>query len=289
MAQATYAKLMSEGTPFIELRIYLSEPPDLLDLIGAFAAVGHQFEQYVARQYPKLQGEARLFVKEIRQGSIILDLIPHIPGLIATMDAVLIVDNFVTRYRGLLAAFIGGESPTSLSKSDTKDFLDTVRLVAKDKKGSAIISSAVFKQEGAEKHIEFQFSTQEAQQAQELLERKMIEHDRPIYETFQNVLMTFWQSNVADPPAGKKTTEKAVIEALHPKPLAITYETDEVRERIKYETREDERNLYQKGFFVDCHVERLRGRPVAYRITAVRDVIDLPGDEDDKDSSPRLV
>jgi hypothetical protein len=250
-----------------------------MDLVGAFAAVGHQFESYAAREYPKMQGQARLLVKEIRKGSIVLDLIPYIPALIATMDAVLVVDNFVTRYRMLLDAFLGGHPPPTVSKTDAKDYLNTVRLVARDKNGSATISSAVFKQDTTETHIEFHFTTAQAKGAQELLEQRVIENEKPIFEHLENVLMVFWQSNLKDAEVGSKSTgEKVIIEAAHPKPLALVYATDLARERIKHETEQGEGNLYHLGFYVDCYVERFQGKPVAYRVSNVRNIIPLPDD-----------
>jgi hypothetical protein len=280
MAPTTYADIMTDDVPYIELRIDLAEPPELFDLIGALAADGRQFDEYIARLHPGLAGEARLFVREIRKGSTILDLVPHIPALIATMDAVLIVDNFVTRYRGLLQAFVRGDTPKDIAKNDVKDFLDTVKLIAKDHKGKATITSAVFREEGSERRVELQFTTGEAQQARQLLERKTIEMESPIFETKENVLMAFWQSNLKDPKTGKPTGEKAIIEAVSSKPLAVIYETDSARQQIKRETEQGDRNLYKIGFYVDCYVERLRGKPVAYRVTAVRNIIDLPDDED---------
>jgi hypothetical protein len=273
-----YSDLMSEGTPFIELRINLSDPPDLMDFIGALAAVGNQFESYVAREHPRMQGSARLFVKEIRQGSYVVDLIPHIPALIAIMDAVLIVDNFVTRYRMLLDAFFQGTPSPALPKSDAKDYLNAVKLIAKDKKGSASIRSTVFKQSGSETHIAFEFNTEQAQKAQEILERRMIEHEKPVFELIENVLMVFWQSNLKDPETGKRTGEMVTIEAASPKALALVYGTDLARERIKFETEQGDRNIYRLGFYVDVYVERFQGKPVAYRVTNVREIIPLPDD-----------
>lgn len=285
--ETAYADLMVAGTPFIELRICLEKPPELFQLINAFVSVGNQFDEYIRSAHPALEGHARLFVKEIRQGSTIVELIPVLAPLIANMDAVLIVDNFVTRYGGMLKSFIGGTPAPAIPKSDVKDFLGAVEVVANDSNGRSIISSATYHETKTTKRIEIEFTTPEAKQAQSLLERMTIDIDTPVYEEKENVLMVFWQSNVADPAAGKKTGERVVIEVIHRKPLAIKYETDEVRQRIKYETREDEGNIFKKGFFVDCKVERLRGRPVAYRITAVHDVIDLP--EDEEGSGERLV
>ena len=42
---------------------------------------------------------------------------------------------------------------------------------------------------------------------------------------------------------------------------------------------EGERNIYKLGFFVDVNVVTKAGQPVAYRIKAVHDVIEIP-DED---------
>jgi hypothetical protein len=92
--------------------------------------------------------------------------------------------------------------------------------------------------------------------------------------------MVFVQTTVKPSEVGRKTKLQAVIEAISPKPLGITFETDLARERIESEIREDEKNVYKKGFFVDCYTERLSGKPVAYRITAVRDIIPLPDDDE---------
>jgi hypothetical protein len=280
MPQATYADLMVNGAPFIELRICLEKPPELLDLVAAFAAVGHQFDEFIATEHRHLRGFARLFVKEIRQGSTIVELVPQIAPLLATMDAVLIVDNFVTRYRALLSTFIGGTPPAQVSNTVVKSYLSVVRLLAKDPKGQLTITSAVYKEQGSDRHIEFHFNTKDAKAAVGLLEAKVIENQSSVFEPFENVLMVPWQSNRKQPKTGKATGEKAIIESVSKRPLAIKYESDLARERIKYETTEDETNVFKKGFFVDGMVERFKGKPVALRIINVRDVIPLPDDTD---------
>ena len=56
----------------------------------------------------------------------------------------------------------------------------------------------------------------------------------------------------------------------------MVYASDLARERIKSEMLSGDRNIYKLGFFVDVNVATKGGQPVAYRITSVRDVIDLP-------------
>lgn len=270
---------MTEGRPFIELQIGLSNPPELSDLLGALAAFGRLFDEYLAKEHPALAGETRLLVKEIRQGSTVLELLPDIPALLATMDSVLIVDNFVTRYRTVLTDFMSGRSPPNVPANEIKDYLNTVKLLARDKKGSAKISSAVYKKSGTKHHIEFQFDTGGAQRATDLLERRTIELDTPIHEVKENVFMVFWQSNLDEKQPGRRTGQKAIIEAITPKPLAIRYATELVKQRFTYWIGKGDKNIYKLGFYIDCYVERLRGKPVAYNIYNLADVIDLPDDE----------
>ncbi len=270
---------MTEGTPFIEMRLHLEQRPKLVELIGAFAALSNQFDDYIRRTRPNLSGAAQLYVKEIRQGSTIVELVPVLAPLIANMDTVLIVDEFVERYGGMLKAFARGERQPDATRSQLKDFADAVTVIAHETNGKAVISSAIYHETKTTKHVEIQFDTGEARQAQDLIERQRREIDLPAYHTVENVLMVFWQSNLKEPQPGQRTGEKAVIEDVYPKPLAVVYETDLARERIKHEIGEGERNLYKRGFFVDCYVQRLNGKPVAYRISNVREVIDLPGDD----------
>jgi hypothetical protein len=277
---------MNEETPFIELRICLDQPPTLVDLVSAFVAIGNQFDHYIRREHPNLEGAAQLFVKEIRKGSTIVELIPQLAPLIANMDAALIIDNFVRRYGGAIQSFIAGHKLPDASRSDIKDMLGAVTAIANDTDGRAIISSAVYHETKTTKRVEIQFDTAQAREAKAVIERQKADLELKAFEPFENVLMVFWQSNLKDPSTGKRTGERAIIETVWPKPLAVVYETDLAADRIKHETEQGDRNLYKLGFYVDCYVERLRGKPVAYRVTEVRDIIELP---DDDDSSPPIA
>jgi hypothetical protein len=205
---------MSDHPPSIELRISLIELPELLDLTSAFAAIGHSFDRFIALYHPALRGETRLLVKEIRKGSTIIELIPNLPPLLASMDAVLIVDDFMSRFGGLLRTLTEGNVPSNLPNADAKDFLNTVRLIAKDAKGSATLSSAKYHDGSVNKSIEFEFTTPQAQVARQVLEQKIIESDQPVLEKFENKLLVFWQSNRRlEDQAAKKRRLKQFIQS----------------------------------------------------------------------------
>ena len=91
--------------------------------------------------------------------------------------------------------------------------------------------------------------------------------------------MSFTRSDVGEAKVGKSTGERVMIEELHKKPLALTYASELAEERIKHEIREADDNVFKKGFMVDVNVKTVKGKPAAYAVVEVHDVIDLPDDD----------
>lgn len=58
--------------------------------------------------------------------------------------------------------------------------------------------------------------------------------------------------------------------------MPLVYGSELAEERIKHEIREADENVYKKGFIVDVNVKSTGGRPVAYAITNIHQIIDLP-------------
>jgi hypothetical protein len=128
--------MMQDGTPYVELRIDLREPAELVDLVAAFAAIANQFERYIQTEHRNLRGAAKLHVKDIRQGSIIVELLPLLQPLVVNMDTALIVDGFVRRFGGLLTSYTSGKRVEAATKSDIRDIIDAVAVIANDRDGS---------------------------------------------------------------------------------------------------------------------------------------------------------
>src|SRR3546814_4354002 len=91
----------------------LSDPVEIGDFAALFSGMGAQFERYLAEQHPDLKGQAHMFVKEVRKGSIIADLIPSIPDLIGYMDNVLIVGGFGALFSARVRKLISGQDRKS--------------------------------------------------------------------------------------------------------------------------------------------------------------------------------
>jgi hypothetical protein len=168
------------------------------------------------------------------------------------------------------------EKVADASRSDLKDFMDTVLAIASDPKGKATIEAAVFEDGKKKVRAALQFDTKQAVRAVQHIQEHQAELERVEHADYQRVLMVFKQANVKDAPVGRKSGERVTIEAVSDRDLPLVYASDLAEQRIKHEIREADDNLFKKGFVVDVNVQTVAGRPVAYRVTNLHQVIDLP-------------
>lgn len=231
-----------------------------------------------------------MFVSHVRSGSIIAELIPqHFlaigGGLIAAagvavagMHYSMVVEDFVKRWAGRIGPYLrsGGRDPEA-SKSDLNDFHGTLAAIANDPNGSAKLEAAYYEDGTRQIRAAFHFTSQEARRGQEQIENHKRELDKSDDADYKRVLMTFVRSDIRESETGKRSGELVKIEKISQKPLPLVYASGLAEERIKYEIRDSE-SVYKKGFDVDVNVETRNGKPIAYRVTNLHRVIDLPDD-----------
>lgn len=268
-----------DDAPHLILKIETKAPVELGDFVAAFVGLGSQFENFFHEEHPAERGDAKFYVKEVRAGSIIAELVPYILPAVPILAAGLAgikhandLHKFVETYGAKLSSYFkkGGRVPDA-SKGDISDYLKTVAAVAHDSEAS--LGLAVY--EDGKQRIAFQFNTREARAA----EANLIEHKDEIERTtdadHRRVLMTFTRTNVSHAKAGTRSGERVQIDAIHKRPLPIVYASILAEERIRHEIAEADDNVYKKAFDVDVNVEERNGKPIAYRIVAVHNVIDI--------------
>lgn len=272
---------MAEDNTHLILRIETTTPIELNDFVAAFVGFGNQFERFHDGEYPTEQGNARFYVREVRAGSIIAELVPYvgftapvlIGGVLAGVKHANDLAKFVETYGDKIRSYFkkGGREPKA-SKGELGDWLRTVEAVAHDADGS--LSLAVY--ENGEQRAAFVFDTKQAREAERnLLEHKM-ELDKTTDADHTRVMMVFTRTNVAHAKTGKRSGELVQIDKIHPRPLPIVYASTLAEERIRHEIADADENVYKKAFDVDVNVEMRSDRPIAYRLVALHDVIDLP-------------
>jgi hypothetical protein len=278
-------KFMGVAAASIILRIKTKNPIELGDFVSEFTSVASQYDKFIREHHPDLGPEAHIYVKQIKKGSIIAELLPFVPfaifapEIISTVEHINAVNEFVRDYGSKLKAYFkkGGEVKDA-TRSDLKDFIGSLAAIANDPDGSASLEAVVFEDGKRKIKAAVKFTTREAVRAVDNLEEHRKKLERKDSADFQRVLMVFRQANVKDAPVGKRTGELVVVEEISDKELPLIYASDLAEQRIKHEIREADDNLFKKGFIVDVNVQTKAGRPVGYRVTNLHQVIDLPDD-----------
>lgn len=276
-----YAQAMERGEPFIRVKLNVDQPIELTEFLGAFTAVAAEYDRYLREKNPQSNGRAEMFVKEVRSGSIIADLIPQAAhALNQAMTAANTVAEFVEHYGWMLAFYLkpGGRAP-DVSKSRLTDFGEQVAAIASNP-GSSLEMAAIKIVNGEETiTAAFKFDTSQAREIQDRVEEHKRELDHATRADHERVLMTFVRSDIRDAAVGKRSGELVEIAAISDKPRPLIYASAVSEQQIKHEITDAE-SVYKKGFVVDVNVQFNRGKPVAYAVTNLHQVIDLPDDED---------
>jgi hypothetical protein len=274
--------LAERASPIIRIVIQHSQPIEIGEFASAFASLGRQYHRYISENRPELSDEADLYVDHVTSGSIIAELLVWGPLIIDNMGDILVVEDFVTRWGKRLARYakIGGRDPEA-SPSEVKDVLEGIKAIAHDPKGKVRLEAIVIEDQQRKIKVAAKFDTQQLKTIEHEASRHLIEFSQSDSSNHERVLMIFVQSNIKDAPAGKKSGERVVIGSISDRDLPLIYGSQIAEERIKHEIRDEDENVFKKGFVVDVIVDINPNtkRPAAYRVTNVHSVIDLPDDE----------
>ncbi len=275
----SYDAIMAGEPAHIELHVDTKQPIELGDFVAGFTSISSQYDKFVKSSFPNLEGESRIFIREVRPGSIEADLIPWavkgVSAVINAMDQVLIVEQFVRLYGKRLSGYFGGHPDPDATSSDLKDFMGGVAAIANDPDGKATLSAVAYEDGKKQIKAAIQFDTGQAREAVREIEKQRLDIEKRGHVDHERVLMVFSQSNIKDTVVGKRTGERVVIESVLERDLPLIYASELAEQRIKHEIREADENVFKRGFVVDVNVETRGGRPVAYRVTNVHQVIDL--------------
>jgi hypothetical protein len=279
-----YALAMARGQPYIQLKLEVDQPLEMGDFVSAFTSLGAEYDRFVRAREPDSQAHATLYVRDVKQGSIIALLIPvltSLPSIADAMSQAVAIEDFVRRYgaRLLLYTKPGGRAADATG-SELKDFSEQVAAIAHNPNSRIEVAAIEIVDGDHRVKAAFQFGTQEARTIQEQVEVHRYEIEHATGGLHERVLMTFTRSDIRTTAVGKRSGEQVVIESVSPgRSLPIIYASEMAEQQIKYEITEAEDNVFKKGFIVDVIEETRASRLVGYRITNLHQVIDLPDND----------
>lgn len=264
--------IKNEGDNRIRFEILNRLPMELGDLTASLAAFGEEYYRYVQR-HPELMCDprAKLYIREIRSGSVIADLEPYIPPVVlAFVENYDSIVKYVAHIRSCIFWLLGignnglsVEPEPEMDRTTLENICTIVEPSVKDSGSFTNISTVI----NGDVQVTINLNSVQANAVQNQARRKLKEIQEPVSGNHERVVM-FWYRTTAD--ANKTTGDRAIIESIAKKPVKI-----EAPPGIKEQLMGGEDNPLKQAFIVDVTVETVRDIPVLYKVTRFHGRVEL--------------
>ena len=251
------------------IKIENKNPIELIDLTKSLVSLATQFDSYVVKNADcKQNREAKLYIKEIKSGSVILELIELATiGIIPFIENTNTIIGFAEFCKKTLNYFLKkeGEKP-ELSPSDYKEFSSILTPVAKDNGSQFNLSTTV----NGNVELHLHLNSTETNAIQNIIKEEIEQLKIPeqLNEIQPSVLMTWYQ---ARNDTKSKIGNKGVIEEISKKPLNITFESDEIKETMLH----SDINPFNTAYVVDVKIQTIQDKPAAYKVVKMHEYFDI--------------
>lgn len=246
----------------LTIEIKNTKPVELADLTQAFLSFSEEFKRTLEIADPEAAAaDVRLYVKELRTGSIIADIIAISPQLLQSVSYASAVWSFAKHLKGAYE-FLTGKTDVepSLDKTSYENLSNFIEPIAKDN-GSQVNIGTV------NGPVYVSMTSTEANAAQNTARRKIEELKEPESRTHEKVLLYWYQArNDATSTAG----DKGIIESISRRAVKVICATDAIKSRMIL----DDANPFRYAYVVDVIVETVREKPAAYKVIAVHERIE---------------
>lgn len=239
------------------------KPVDLIDLTTSLMALAQSFQDYAIVQTGEPQEAMKLYVRDIRQGSIIADLVTaanQADFLVKNLDVLV---GFVANIQDIANFFLGRD--TAIEKPTTKQakqISQIVEPVAKD--NGSQMNIQVF--DGGTVNVHhIHFGSMDSNAIQNGVSR-FLGPSLPASYIATDQLLTLEQVKNS---TKSKTGDRGVIETVIQKPVKLQFLSEDAKRQVL----ELQENPLQCVFLVDAEVRSVEGKPTLYRIISVKDVI----------------
>lgn len=262
-------------TPNLSLQIHIenAHPIELINFTKSLSAISNQFSTFSAKNGDtKELKDAKLYVKQVKEGSIVIELIEFastglLPIMAENADMIL---SFFKYIKEIYDYFLKGEGekPT-LTVQDCKELMSIVETPANDF-GSKMSLSVVNNGDGVINNT-FVITNTDANAIQNHLKREsdIIKIPSESDNTYDKQLMTLYQ---ARSDMNSKSGNKAIIDTLSEKPLNVVFESEDIKEKM---LNSNNFNPLKTGYLVDVVIQTVRGVPCAYKIINLHDMFSL--------------
>ena len=251
------------------IKIENKRPIELFDLTRSLVSLASQFDSYVEKNADSKENrEAKLYVKEIKSGSVVLELIEIATiGMIPFIENMNTIIGFAKHCKSAIDYFLKNEGKKpDLSPTDFRELSTILNPVAKDHGSQFNMSTTI----NGNVEINFNLSSTETNALQNIFKKEIEQLRLPEQkeEVQSSVLLTWFQArNDTKSTVGNK----GVIEEISKKPMNITFENDEIKEMMLH----GDLNPFNTAYVVDVKIQTIQEKPAAYKIIRLHESFDI--------------
>lgn len=232
-------------------------PIDLNDLGHSLNSLADEYCRFSKRHSAEASG--KLYVREVRKGSVIIDLISSVPVLLPIAEKFNSVFEFAKYIQGAFE-FLTDKSSAKPEGADSRTYDNIANFVAPmaGNAGSSVSVSVVNNGTGS---VSMFFGATEGE-CTRIKTKAGYEKERmrmPGSNLYEMETMYLFQARNENK---SKTGDKGVIEAISGSPKRLIFASEEIKAQIM----EGDENLFHFIYVVDVVVEVREGKPVAYKV-----------------------
>jgi hypothetical protein len=243
----------------LTVEIKNQSPVELVDLTQSLLSFADEYKRYFAKnEDPIVADDVRLYVKEMRSGSIIADLIAKAPYALPLIENANTVFGFM-EYVKSAADYLLGKSTNkpALEKVNYENFIRILEPISKDN-GSQLNIGAI-NIHNVNAPVTINVNSLESNAAQNAARRELDAMKEPVTGMHEKVLL-YWYQARNDPHNNKG--DRAIIESISTTSVKVVF----VNESIKAKILASSENPFTLAYIVDVAVETIKGKPALYRI-----------------------
>jgi len=257
-----------ENNMKLTIEIKNTKPVELTDLTISLNSLADEYKRFLEKTQSSVSiDDVKLYVKEIKTGSIITELTTYASQTSLFTDQAGTIIEYA-KYLKILYDFLIGKNPPPkeiIEKQTYENLTNILEPVAKDSGSQFNIGAININADNITVNVNL--NSMEANAIQNKARKYIEQLKEPETGLHSQVLMYLYQ---ARNDVSSTTGDKAIIESIHQGPVKTIF----ANETIKAKVLSDKSNLFKKAYIVDASVETISGIPKLYKISEIHDVLD---------------
>lgn len=240
------------------IHIHNQAPIEVLDFTQSMASFALEYNHH------SKSDDFKLYIKEVRSGSIIAHLVAIAPNLIPFAEHANSVIDFANHLKTAFGYLKGENTKAQLDSTSLNNITKLVEPIAKDRGATLNVHTINIYGDVSDS---FNIDSKDANAIQNTVRRELEQLKEPIATHQYQVVLHFSQAR-----ADNKKGDKGIIERISKKEVRLKFTNSELKSRMLHEPTH---NVFDKAYVVDVIVDTVNDKPALYTITAFHDVIEL--------------